>query len=92
MTPSFIEHTHTHPHTHPHTHIHRNIHPHKHTHRKLKLKKIVEPNLMVLPIKLIPSDITKGGRGHWAVYYSSPQSFIVTFSYLLTTLGTFVEF
>ena len=23
-------------------------------------------------------------RGQWAVYYSSPQSFIITFSYLLT--------
>ena len=24
------------------------------------------------------------GRGHWAVYYTSPQSFITTFLYLLT--------
>ena len=24
-----------------------------------------------------------GGRGHWAVYYPSPQSFIITFPYLL---------
>ena len=23
------------------------------------------------------------GRGHWAVYYTSPQSFIITFSYSL---------
>ena len=23
------------------------------------------------------------GRGHWAVYYTSPQSFIIAFSYLL---------
>ena len=23
------------------------------------------------------------GRGHWAVYYSSPQSFIIKFKYLL---------
>ena len=24
-----------------------------------------------------------GGRGHWAVYYSSPESFIITFSHVL---------
>ena len=34
---------------------------------------------------LIPKyNITQGGRGQWAVYYTSPQSFIITFSYLLT--------
>ena len=25
----------------------------------------------------------QGGRGHWTVYYTSPQSFIVKFSYSL---------
>ena len=25
----------------------------------------------------------QGGRGHWAVYFTSPQSFIVTFSFSL---------
>ena len=25
----------------------------------------------------------QGGRGHWAVYYTSPQNFILTFSYSL---------
>ena len=32
-----------------------------------------------------------GGRGHWAVTYTSPQSFIMTFSYSLKlpTLGNF---
>ena len=24
----------------------------------------------------------QGGRGHWTVYYTSPQSFRITFSYL----------
>ena len=23
----------------------------------------------------------QGGRGHWAVYYTSPRSFVITFSY-----------
>ncbi len=31
------------------------------------------------------SEITRRGRGHWAVYYPSPQSFIITFSYLLAS-------
>ena len=25
----------------------------------------------------------QGGRGHWALYYTSPQSFIIKFSYSL---------
>ena len=31
-----------------------------------------------------------GGRGHWALYCTSPQSFMITLSYIvgLTTLGT----
>ena len=29
------------------------------------------------------SFLSQGGRGQWAVYYSSPQSFKITFSYLL---------
>ena len=33
----------------------------------------------------------KGGRGHWAVYNTSPQSFIVFLFVGLTTLVTFVE-
>ena len=27
--------------------------------------------------------LNRGGRGHWAVYYISPQSLIITFSYSL---------
>ena len=27
---------------------------------------------------------SQGGRGHWAVYYTSPHRFITTFSDLLT--------
>ena len=27
--------------------------------------------------------LTQGGRGQWAVYYTSPQIFIITFSYSL---------
>ena len=36
----------------------------------------------------------QGRRGHWAVYYTSPHSLIITFSLFvgLTTLGTFIEF
>ena len=26
----------------------------------------------------------QGGRGHWALNYTNPQSFTLTFSYLLT--------
>ena len=35
-----------------------------------------------------------GGRGHCAVYYISPQSFIIKFFLFvgLTTLGTFIDF
>ena len=35
------------------------------------------------------SNLSQGGRGHWAVYYTSPQSFLFIGS---TTLGTFIEF
>ena len=28
-------------------------------------------------------DYIQGGRGHWAVYYSGPQSFILLFPYWL---------
>ena len=35
----------------------------------------------------------QGGMGHWAVYYTSPQSFIMfSYSFGSTTLGTFNEF
>ena len=27
--------------------------------------------------------LLQGGRGHWAVYFTSPQSFLITFSYSL---------
>ncbi len=34
-----------------------------------------------------------GGRGHWAVYFSSPQSFIITFILFigLTAFGSFIQ-
>ena len=36
---------------------------------------------------------TKQGRRElWAVDYTSPQSFMITLSYSLTTMGTFIEF
>jgi hypothetical protein len=38
--------------------------------------------------------VFQGGRGHWAVYYTSPQSFIITFNNLLLKLfliGWYVE-
>ena len=36
----------------------------------------------------------KGGTGHWAVYYTSPESFILTFSYSLASklLGLLLNF
>ena len=34
----------------------------------------------------------QGGRGNWAVYYTSPWCFIITLSYSLTILWTFIEF
>ena len=34
----------------------------------------------------------QGGRGHWAVYFTSPQSLTLTFSDSLKTLGSFIEF
>ena len=38
-----------------------------------------EPDRLVLYVSIR----NQGERGHWAVYYTSPQSFIITFSYLL---------
>ena len=35
-------------------------------------------------------DFIQGGRGHWAVYYTSPQSFIITL--LISWLNNFGEF
>ena len=34
----------------------------------------------------------QGGKGQWAVYYTSTQSFIITLFVGLTTLGTLIEF
>ena len=34
-------------------------------------------------LKRIWLNTAPGGRGHWVVYYTSPQSFILTFFYLL---------
>ena len=36
----------------------------------------------------------QGGRGHWTVYYTSPQSFIINFFLFVgfTTFGAFIEF
>ena len=31
----------------------------------------------------------QGGRGHWAVYYTSPQSFIIAFSSYLLAKTTY---
>ena len=40
-----------------------------------------------------PGDI-QGGRGHWAVYHTSPQSFIINVFLFngSTTLGIFIKF
>ena len=35
---------------------------------------------------------TQRERGQWAVYYTGPQSFMITFSYSLTTLVNLLNF
>ena len=35
---------------------------------------------------------TQEGRGHWSVYYTSPQSFIITLFLLLNLIGLFIKF
>ena len=34
----------------------------------------------------------QGGRGYWAAYYTSPQSFMIRFSYLFNNFGDFFWF
>ena len=43
---------------------------------------------------MILIDLNQGGFGQWAVYYTSPQSFILTFSYSLPlqNLGLLLHF
>ena len=36
--------------------------------------------------------LAQGGMEHWTVYYTSPQSFMITFSYSHLILGTYIEF
>ena len=36
--------------------------------------------------------IFQAGSGHWAVYYTSPQSLIITFSYSLISWGFLLNF
>ena len=40
------------------------------------------------------SNVHQGWRGHWAVYYTGPQSLIITFSYSLAEqpLGLLLNF
>ena len=43
--------------------------------------------------KVTNTNLKLGGRGNWAVYYTSPQSLLITFFVAgFKTLGTFIEF
>ena len=71
--------THSHPHSHPHTHTNRGVHC-----------ILTTGNLeffAICPIQetaMLNTNFSQGGRGHWAVYNTSPQSFIlIMFSNLL---------
>ena len=35
--------------------------------------------LLGTPAEMYVSGMVQGGRGHWTVYYTSPQSFIIAF-------------
>ena len=45
---------------------------------KMQIKSVKK---VYFKITLIHLNTSQGGRGHWTVYYSSPQRFIITFSY-----------
>ena len=44
--------------------------------------------LVLFPSSLYYRIFYQGGRGQWVVYYTSPQSLIITFSYLLPTCSS----
>ena len=53
----------------------------------------IVPTVELLETRIAYSNIHQGGRGHWAGYYTSPQSFNIVFLFVgLTTLGTVVNF
>ena len=57
---------------------------------QLWVDKILEPVPTDLESAAHVSYYQQGGRGHWAVHNTSPQSFITTFSYsLANNLGYF---
>ena len=66
----------------------------------IKKTKLVAPRILLFLFSLVIIDTSadrynniQEGRGHWAVYYTSPQSFIITFFLFIgyTTLGTLSE-
>ena len=51
--------------------------------------------ILAVILKISRQNPGRGGkRVHWAVYYTSPQSFMITFSYSLASkiLGILIEF
>ena len=55
-----------------------NVEMHKQTEICKRLDAIIR---QVLPF--LSGEVSQGGWEHWAVYITSPQSFIITFSYSL---------
>ena len=78
-----------HTHTHTYTHTHTLIHTHTHTHALLGLSYVPALHKFVIVFFrcLLPS---QGGRGHRAVYYTSPQSLRITFP--IRCLNNFGDF
>ena len=61
--------------------VHDNISPPKRNLLNEKIK--LTSNYIIHFILNIQMKISERERGHWAVYYISPQSFIIMFSFLL---------
>ena len=55
-------------------------HPSKKEEGEMILNTGVRPCNLIYLIFITPAT-TQGGRGHWAVYYTSTQSLIIMFSY-----------
>ena len=62
----------------------------------IKKTKLVAPRILLFLFSLVIIDTSadrynniQEGRGHWAVYYTSPQSFMIKLSYSLGLLLNF---
>ena len=66
----------------------------------IKKTKLVAPRILLFLFSLVIIDTSadrynniQEGRGHWAVYYTSPQSFIITiYIRWINNFGDFSEF